>query len=144
VQKVKTKIAYDLNPMKEEINKNILDDLVLKEINRNGIPGFTKEEYESNVRYGLHNLDWNASQLRYYLLQIYQEKCKRFESLAHIQSKKFVQHTNQMSVLEGKAVKFLTAKKIVLTPKTYWRDIISFKKKYWELLFKIQIKIQFL
>lgn len=130
--------------MKEEINKNILDDLVLKEIKRNGIPGFTKEEYESNVRYGLHNLDWNASQLRNYLSQIYQEKCKRFESLAHMQSKKFVERTNQMSVLEGKADKFLTSKKLVLTPKTYWREIISFKKKYWELLFKIQIKIQFL
>ena len=34
--KPKSKIFSNMNPIREEINKNILDDLVLKEIKRNG------------------------------------------------------------------------------------------------------------
>lgn len=55
--------------IREEINGSILDDLVLKEIHKKGVPAVfkTHEEIENRVRFGLHNLDWDSREFRYHL-----------------------------------------------------------------------------
>ena len=47
-------------------------------------------------------------------------------------------------MLEAKAKKMLTVKPKNETRRELAREMMMYKRKYWELMFKIQIKIQFL
>lgn len=100
------KMENDYGYLKEEINSNILDDLVLKEINKNGLPNMTADEMSSaKRRMTLQSLNWNSSEFRYFLSQIYQDKCKKFLTLTHLQGRKFAERNNHIAILEAKAKK---------------------------------------
>jgi hypothetical protein len=51
--KYRPKVEKDINYLKEEINKNILDELVLKEIKAKGIPGLSKHNRDKTERISL-------------------------------------------------------------------------------------------
>ena len=72
--------------------------MVLKEIEKNGIPGFNKEDPDAIKKSTLDKLNWNSGEFKYYLSQLYQEKCKRFDSLNHLQSRKIAERPNHIFV----------------------------------------------
>lgn len=53
--KYRPKVEKDINYLKEEINKNILDELVLKEIKAKGIPGLSKNNRDNIKRISLES-----------------------------------------------------------------------------------------
>ena len=145
---IKSKKQRDTSFLNVEINKTILDDQVLTDIKKNGILIMDKnqkdlkaKEKKVKMRLNLNSLDWQDSQFKYYLNEIYQEKCKRFDSQHRLQSRNISKKNSELIALEAKAKKLLAPKINEKIKKNVFRSIQMFRKSYWELTLKIQIKV---
>lgn len=133
----------DAYTQKEEINLNILDDLVLKDIKKNGLPiGDKKSNRKKVVEYG--NLNLNSNDTKYFLSLLYQEKCKKFNTLSHLQGQRFNERSNNQINLGTKVKNLFATRSKNQTKKEYKRELGFYRKKYWEYAIKIKIKIQFM
>ena len=125
---------------KEKTNSNILDELVLKEIKKNGQPvGDNKDNKNKVIQYG--SINWNSGNVKYFLSLIYQEKCKKFDTLSHLQGKKFHERSTNLAAQETKANNVFGGRTNSQTKKEYKRELYFHRKKYWECALKLRIKI---